>query len=245
MVIPIIFHIFAKRNEKHTKYYINNTKFVANGNSAYYFVMDDYNGQMDTEIHDSELVSFNQIKKNLEIYDSSINGYMYGNTFDAEIKLKNVTHNRYIDCRNAWFTIEDCELGTSNNWSDSIFYGRVRSIKDTNFSSYSYAQLNGTDGAGVVENTRFYRVHTYNGSNLEFNNVTVQEYIENGTDSHQNCRLTINSGTYDQIYNNVATDVVTINNGTIRYLENRANATMYLYGGTVNNTSGIRYIYIR
>jgi hypothetical protein len=46
----------SNNSEKHTKYYINNTKFVANGNSAYYFVMDDYNGQMDTEIHDSELV---------------------------------------------------------------------------------------------------------------------------------------------------------------------------------------------
>ncbi len=230
----------SNNSEQHTEYNINNSVINALGSSSYYFVLDDANGQMDTEIHDSKLVSFNNIKKELKIYDSSINGYMYANNYEAEILLKNVRQNRYINCQNAWFTIEDCNLGTDNDWNYTYFYGKVRSIKNSNFSTNTSegAHIYGTDGAGVIENSRFYRFKTYNGSNLELKDVTIQDYIENGASNHQNCRITINGGTYDKIYSNTLNDVITLNSGNFRYIENRANSKLYIYGGNYNNTSG-------
>ncbi len=230
----------SNNSEDHTEFKINNTTMNLLGNASYYFVLDDANGQMDTEIHDSKLLSFNNIKKDLKIYDSSINGYLYSNNYSPEITLKNVNQNRYIGCQNAWFTIEDSNLGTNNEWSYTYFYGKVRSIKNTNFSTYSSegAHIYGTDGAGIIENSRFYRFKTYNGSNLELKDVTIQDYIENGASNHQNCRITINGGTYDKIYSNTLNDVITLNSGNFRYIENRANSNLYVYGGNYNNTSG-------
>jgi uncharacterized repeat protein (TIGR01451 family) len=230
----------SNNSEKQAEYKVNNTKFTPTGSSSYYFVLDDANGQMNTEVHDSQLVSFNNIKKELEIYDSSINGYMYSDNYSPEITMKNVTQNGRIDCDYGWFTIEGCELGTNNDWNYSYFYGKVRSIKNSNFSTNTSegAHIYGTDGAGIIENSRFYRLKTYNGSNLEFKDVTIQDYIENGASNHQNCRITINGGTYDKIYSNTLNDVITINSGNFRYIENRANSTLYIYGGNFNNTSG-------
>ena len=230
----------SNNSEQHTKYTINNSTITPLGSSSYYFVLDDANGQMDTEIHDSKLVSFNNIKKELSIYDSNITGYMYANNYEAEILLKNVKQNRYINCQNAWFTIEDSNLGTDNDWNYTYFYGKVRSIKNSNFSTNTSegAHIYGTDGAGIIENSRFYRLKTYNGSNLEMKDVTIQDYIENGASNHQNCRITINGGTYDKIYSNTLNDVITLYSGNFRYIENRANSKLYIYGGNYNNTSG-------